>query len=291
MAVVGSLMIRRVQRHTLPDGRCPPPIETTEYVQADRKREEHRGCAGYRVGRSGRDIYRLSPRTALIRRYDLRQTFLVNFDDREYTAWPIQPFTPDEVWGRADAVRQVRVQRVPTVLVETETVDTGERRELFGRPARHVIATRRESPLAGSKRQAHETVTDGWYIDLDTSVCGEPPWWSSRSGHAIAIGYKQGEQPDVVPMFKDIGEPERGYALISRSTTGGFVDELEVTHLSTAAIDPSVFEVPARFRLVEQIRQEPVPPLVVRVYDAYNRLKRRALRRRTFTGEDSSRLG
>lgn len=272
MAVVGSLTIRRVQRHTLPDGRRPPPIEFTEYIQAEWKREEHRAYAGYRIGRSTRDIYRLAPRTALIRRYDLRKAFLVNFDDREYTAWPIQAFTDYESWSRA-AVARPRVQTEPTVLVETETVDTGERRELFGHPARRVITTRRESPLAGSTWQPRETITDGWYIDLDTRVSGEPPWWSSRSGHLFVMAYKEGEEPYVVPTFKDIGEPERGYPLISRSTTGGSVDELEVTHLSTIAIDPSLFDVPENFVLVEQIRQEPVPPLAVRVLQVYYRLR------------------
>jgi hypothetical protein len=175
--------------------------------------------------------------------------------------------------ARVDAIPQPRQARVPTVLVETETVDTGERRELFGRPARHVITRRRESPLTGSQWQTRETITDGWYIDLDTSVSGEPPWWSSRSGHAFLTAGKEGEQPPE-PTFKDIGEPERGYPLISRSTTNSFVDEFEVTDLSTLAIDPSLFEVPANFVLVEQIRQQPAPPLVIRVHQEYDRLKR-----------------
>lgn len=41
--------------------------------------------------------------------------------------------------------------------------------------------------------------------------------------------------------------------------------ELEVTHLSTVPIDPALFEVPANFSRVELIRQEPVPPLVIRL--------------------------
>jgi hypothetical protein len=48
MAVVGSLMLRRVMRHTLRDGRGLPQTEATEYIQADRKREEFRGVIGYR---------------------------------------------------------------------------------------------------------------------------------------------------------------------------------------------------------------------------------------------------
>jgi hypothetical protein len=140
-----------------------------------------------------------------------------------------------------------------------------------------VITTRRVIPLTGSKRRESQTVTDGWYIDLDTGLSCDPLWGSSKSGHAFLTIHKQGEQPER-PTFQDIGEPERGCVVLSRSTPGGSeleVTELEVTHLSTIAIDPVIFEVPTNFSLVERIRQEPVPPLVIRLKQAYERLKRR----------------
>jgi len=277
MAVTGSLTLHRVRRHTLPDGRRPPPLETIEYFQPDRKREEHRGYAGYRFGPRSRDIYRRGPRTALITRCDLGQAFQVNFDDRQYTACPLQSFpTRDELRARVDGVEQSRVETAPTVLVETETIDTGDRRELFGRSARHVMTTRRVIPLSGSRSRESTTVTDGWYIDLDTRVSCDP-WWSSGSGHAFVSILAKGEQPET-PTFKDIGEPERGYVVLSRSTQDGSVTELEVTHLSTVAIDPALFEVPANFSLVEWIRQDPVPPLAIRMKQAYDRLKHRRKR-------------
>jgi len=277
MAVTGSLTLHRVRRHTLPDGRRPPPLETIEYFQPDRKREEHRGYAGYRFGPRSRDIYRRGPRTALITRCDLGQAFQVNFDDRQYTACPLQSFpTRDELRARVDGVEQSRVETAPTVLVETETIDTGDRRELFGRSARHVMTTRRVIPLSGSRSRESKTVTDGWYIDLDTRVSCDP-WWSSGSGHAFVSILAKGEQPET-PAFKDIGEPERGYVVLSRSTQDGSVTELEVTHLSTVAIDPALFEVPANFSLVEWIRQDPVPPLAIRMKQAYDRLKHRRKR-------------
>lgn len=280
MAVVGSLTVRRVQRQTLPDGRRLPSTETTEYIQADRKREEHRGFAGYRLRANGQDIYRIQPRTAVITRCDLQKTFHVNFDDREYTEWPVEAFpTLEETLARSGGVRQSPAPPVPTVLVETDTVDTGERKELFGRPARHVITTRRVIPLTGSNCQATQTVTDGWYIDLDTSLSCDPWWWSSRSGHAFLTVCRQGDPPDT-PTFKDLGEPERGYVVNSRSTSGGSILEVDVTYLSTAVIDPAVFEVPAHFSLVEWIRQEPVPPLVIRLKHLYDRLRQRVRRHR-----------
>jgi hypothetical protein len=52
------------------------------------------------------------------------------------------------------------------------------------------------------------------------------------------------------------------------------VSEVAVTELSAAALDPSLFDVPAGFRCVEMIRQEPAPPFVVRLRQAYDRLMR-----------------
>jgi len=178
-------------------------------------------------------------------------------------------------------------QREPTVLVETETVDTGERKELFGHTARHIVTTRRTIPLAGAKYGADSAVTDGWYIDLMTHISCDPWWHLVRSGHAFLTVRQQGE-PDDVPTFKDVGEPERGFVVTSQQTSSGTITlrdgstrphvstwETEVTELSTAAIDPALFEIPSGFKLVERIRQEPVPPLVIRLKQAYERLVRR----------------
>jgi hypothetical protein len=288
--VAEELTIRRTDRRTLPGDRYLPPSESIEYLQADRRRREHRGSTGYRLRPNGRTMFRPGPRTALITRCDLKRTFHLNLDDRQYTAGPLQAFpTRDELLARAAASGQLVVvpQREPTLLVETETVDTGERKEVFGHTARRVVTTRRIIPLAGAKRGADTMVTDGWYIDLDTHISCEPSWRSPRSGHAFLTSHRQGEKGDV-PTFKDVGEAERGFVIASKGTSSGAITlpdgstrqhvstwEREVTELSTAPIDPTLFEIPSGFRLVERIRQDQVPPLVIRLKRVYERLARR----------------
>jgi hypothetical protein len=287
--VAEELTIRRTERRTLPDNRHLPPSESIEYLQVDRRRIEHRGSFGYRLRPNGRTMFCPAPRTALITRCDLKQTFLLNLDDRQYIAGPLQNLpSREEMLARAAASSQLVVasQREPTVLVETETVDTGERKELFGHTARRVITTRRVIPLAGAKRGADTTVTDGWYIDLETNISCEPWWRSARSGHAFVTGHRHGEERDV-PTFTDVGEPEKGLSVASKGISSGTMTSLdgstrqqvstwetEVTELSAAAIDAALFEIPSGFRLVERIRQEPVPPLVIRLKQAYERLVR-----------------
>jgi hypothetical protein len=277
VVVVGSLTMRRVTLRTLPGGQRRTHTETTEYVQSDRKREEHRGVTGYRLTNTW-DIYRPNPRTALITRGDLQKTFLVNFEDREFTEWPIRPFpTREELIGRVQ-VEPPPPPPGPNVRVETETVDTGERKQFFGREARHVITTRRVTWLAEPNRENRQTLIDGWYIDLDTSVSCEPWWWSERSGHAFAYAtvHREGDPrtPAVRPIFEDIGEPERGYVVQSRTTEAESICELEVIELSTAPLDSALFDVPIGFVRVEQIRQHPVPPLVIRLQQTYERVRR-----------------
>ena len=271
MAVVGSLTLRRVTRHAFSGGRRVPSTESTEYIQADRRRDEHSGFVGYRLWPNGRDIYRQTPRTALIKRCDLQKTFLINFDDRQFTEWPVVPVpTVHDLQVGAEACPPADAP-APTMRVETETVDTGERKEIFGRSARHMITRQRIIPLSGSARAERVTVIDGWYIDLDTRLTCEP--WAD-TGHGFALGYKHGEQPPR-PTFVNIGEPERGYAVRLRTTEGDSLFEMDVAELSTFALDPSLFEVPAGFARVEMIRQEPATPLAVRLKQVYDRLKRR----------------
>jgi hypothetical protein len=274
MPVVGSLTIVRVNRQTLSNRRDLPPTEHTDYIQPDRRREEHRGYFGYRVRRNGRDLYRPTPHTALIRRGDLKLIFHVNFDDRQYVASPMTDVARFEEMAARAAAAGPQPRREPTVLVETETVDTAERKDFFGHRARHVIITRRVTPLDGAKHTTAQrtTVTDGWFIDLDTHISCDP-WWRHRTGHAFLQTYRQGEEPDV-PTFKDVGELELGFAVQLKNTYDDSSSwAMEITRLSTEEIDPALFEVPKGFQLVEQIRQEPKPPLAIRLKQLYDRAR------------------
>jgi len=273
MTVAGSLTIRRIMRHALTGTRRLPPVTSTEYLQADRRREEHRGMSGYRLWPNGRDIYRSGPRTALIKRCDLQMTFLINFEDRQFTEWPVLPVPSAEALRGTVESRPPVDPPAPTMRVETETVDTGERKDIFGRPARHVITTQRVIPLAGSRDRANVNVLDGWYIDLDTRLTCEREWWGS-SGHGFLTAHKHGDPPPR-PTFVNIGEPVRGYAVHLKTTNGDSIMEMEVTELSAVPLDPLLFEVPAGFRRVEMIRQDPRTPLSVRLFQIYERLKRR----------------
>jgi hypothetical protein len=70
------------------------------------------------------------------------------------------------------------------VITETITLtDTGERKELFGREARHIktVLARQPGPNACESKTTR-VETDGWYVDLpDHDLCPSAPRRSPRA--------------------------------------------------------------------------------------------------------------
>src|SRR5208283_1606773 len=172
---------------TIQYGQGAYPSKHTIYMQGDRKRTEYQNSFGMKkADGSMQPVY--GPHIASITRCDVGQTFELNLDTHEYASapYPPKPFTPEELKARGLDKPVTYAADQPTVRVETTTTDTGERKEIFGRVARHVITTRKHTPLEGARSGPQESITDGWYIE-----------------------------------FSAIGEPERGFALNSQTTIKG----------------------------------------------------------------------
>jgi len=212
--------------------------------------------------------YLSGPRTAMIVRCDLGRQFLVNLDAREYEDAVVPEYRLSKITEKMRqnaALAPPQESRPATILVETTTRDTGERKEVFGLTARHVVTTRREVPLQSADHDGpRESIAEGWYVDLYRAISCAPPW-RFNSVHAYATGIitnRTGSQPSRVenPTFKDIGTPERGFPIALRTTSLSTIrladgtatehrDEwtMTVTRLSTDPLDTALFEVPAGF--------------------------------------------
>jgi hypothetical protein len=241
----------------------------TSYIERDRKRMEYQSSMGGGMHADGTLDMRPGPHLASITRCDLGQTFELNLEDREYDV--VFPYSPHTLTKTEIAARDLAVPRKidsapPTVRIETTTVDTGERRELFGHLARHVITTWKETLLAGLHAEPQETVTDGWYIDLDTSITCDFKWPGDKGSHAHlrrGLGLEKYE-------FVDKGNPETGLAvereLRSRRTLTtpngtkteiAYTSELRITEFTEGSLDPALFEIPPNFRKVDDISRNP----------------------------------
>jgi hypothetical protein len=238
-------------------------IETTEYIQTDRGRVESRAVpvrtAGGEPQESDGQVHRISR----ITRCDLDRAIVLDYDHITYMTYPLRTHPSRAQMLVASIASRRAKPKPPTLLIETATVQTGERRTAFGYAARRVITTRRQIPLDGSGDATSEIRTDGWYVDL------EMPRSCDQAGvyavHTVLLGRSGSPgarfDPPVV-SFKDIGAQERGFPIeltTTWRTTGAAaiasgnaaVSHTAVTQLSREVLNPALFEVPAGFRSAE----------------------------------------
>ena len=268
--------------------------ETVTYIQTDRKRTEEHARWAQSLWPRGLYVYIDAPHFVTITRCDLGQRFELNLDDREYTSMSLPKFpSKEELQVRAAKRPNPTALPQPNLLIEMTTVDSGEHKQMFGYTSRHVITTRKQIPLEGSRQEATETVTDGWYIDLDSSVSCDP---QRQSGGAVGFLLFSGTGGEIpIATFKNIGKPESGFALATKTTfrstytlpdgskqESSSVTETQVTELSGRAIAAALFEVPPDFRPVSQVRRSPSIPFwkrwLIGGYSSWVRL-RQAIKR------------
>jgi hypothetical protein len=206
----------------------------------------------------------------VIMRCDLGQSFTLNLETKEYTAsvFPPVPLTAEQRESRG--LNKPPSQGTPTLRIETTTVVTGERKEFFGRLARHVIITTKQTPLEGSHAEAGETVSDGWYIDFERRLACEPKRdGAMQYGWLVVSGGGREVQPEK-PEFLNTGPRESGFPVEMKRTsparktwsdgrTEPFQSRVEsaVTQFEEGPLDPALFEVPAGFKKVERARRMP----------------------------------
>ncbi len=238
---------------TIQHGQAVLPTLQTIYLQADRKRVEFRNAFGQKnADGSVQPAY--GPRLVAITRCDL---------------------------GKARGLETPATYNSdkPTLRIEVTTTDTGERKEIFGHIARHVVTTRKQIPLEGSHSEPQDSVTDAWYIDFQSinlhqrlSCDRKPP----EGKHAYTHSYLRavdGNRPMDKPEFVTIGEPETGFALHSVTTSKSTYTlpdgarkqsdskfEMQVTQFEEGPLDPALFEIPSGFKHVEHIERNQVAP-------------------------------
>jgi len=225
--------------------------ETTEYVAVDRARVE------WRISSRTHEQPAQPQDFVQIRRCDLDTLTVLNVGAATYHSEPLGAHLTRLERALLLFGRRERESRAPDIVVETNTVDTGERRVAFGHSARRVVTTRRQF-LASTPDAADETVTDGWYIDLDTRVSCERAERSRAVLIAVAAPSNTREDSPRI-AFRDIGSPEEGFPIETTTTFNAAegrklrqipptVTRSVVTRLSREPLEASLFEVPPGFR-------------------------------------------
>jgi hypothetical protein len=137
--------------------------------------------------------------------------------------------------------------------IERRTTDTGERKQFFGRTARHLVShvIRSDGP---------ETVIDGWYIEAP-----ELPKWKSGSGGSFAVltlaVAGQSPAPPRIEL-KQVGPAPAGLAVWLKTTSAvvlpgssrqNYESVSEVTELFEGALSDTLFRPPDGYQRVPNL--------------------------------------
>jgi hypothetical protein len=237
----------------------------TEYLTANRLRSEWQTHIGDRTG---------PPMAAIVQHGGGDRVFLLDLQAREYIT-----FDTDSQGTVQGIKRQTPAYSSGTLQIWIESIDTGERQEMFGHMARHIITRDKRIATPGACSRSSESETDGWYID-ETVM---PEWRRTKKpGNGVVVAtlvavnaggncagkvdhidvHRRGVDPGfplktTTTTKSEVPEPDGGTRLVA-STWGS-----EVMELREGALDASLFEAPSDFRRVETLKNwygPPAPP-------------------------------
>ena len=212
--------------------------ENTSYIKGKRQRSEQSG---------GQMI--------MLQQCDLRRNIQIMPQMKVYV---IQPYDQPAAGGTANTstattTAQPRITKpggVVTSIITTK--DTGERKQMFGYTARHILTTMemKSSPDACSNVNMKMEV-DGWYIDAAFALdCDMTQAYANYKPHGSGGCRDRYES-------KTIGTAKKGYPVWEKTTMFGgasgtqeFTTINEVVEFSQATLDQSLFEIPEGYREV-----------------------------------------
>ncbi len=234
----------------------------TEYLAADRFRNEWQSQMKDRSG---------PPMATIVLRGDRNRVFVLDMQAREYTS-----YETDSRGGTSGFRPRPMADSGGILKIFIENTDTGERKDLFGHVARHIITREQRIAGPGACSGPSESETDGWYIDGSIM-----PDWRQRKkdnpGVVIASVVSAGssdkcankvDKLEVHRSGVDTGFPVKvtttlrsevtqsdGSHHLLASTWGS-----EVVELKEGPLDLSLFEVPQDFRQVESLKNWTTAP-------------------------------
>src|SRR5687768_3770721 len=176
----------------------------------------------------------------LLKQHDQKRTVQISTASNTYLVSPEGP--PAAATPAGDPGGAPKTPGV--VMMSTSIVDTGERKEAFGKQARHVKTMIDRQPQPGACDQSKLRIeTDAWYIDLPKAMATAPENETSPSppGCADEIRTTQNGDPAVLGFpisyrttFIDADDKEGKPLVVS----------MEVTEFQVARLDAAMFEIP-----------------------------------------------
>jgi hypothetical protein len=213
--------------------------ENTSYIKGKRQRSETN---------SGQMI--------MIQQCDLRRNIQIMPQMKMYMIQPYdqpnQPSPSSTTPSTSTTPASQPVKKGGLVTSTVTTKDTGERKQILGYTARHIITTMemKSSPDACSQNNTKMEI-DGWYIDAAFALeCDSSRAYANYRPHGSGGCQDRYET-------KTIGTAKKGYPVWEKTTMFGpngaesFSTINEVVEFSNATLDQSLFEIPEGYREVD----------------------------------------
>jgi hypothetical protein len=232
--------------------------ENSTYIKGKRQRSENNG--GQMVNITQCDLRRnvmLMP---------AMQTYMIQPYDQPSSSTPVAATQT----SRPPLQQPAKKGGVVTSTVTTR--DTGERKQMFGYQARHVITTMmmESSPDACSKVNTKMEI-DGWYIDAAFALdCDLGSTYRPQRPNPTGDGCHDRYET------KQVGAAKKGFAVWEKTTMFGpnggesFSTTNEVVEFSQATLDQALFEIPEGYREVSDFSQMYSAPSVANIAAAAN---------------------
>jgi hypothetical protein len=216
--------------------------EQTTYIKGKRQRTE------------------LNETTVTITQCDLRRQLQLGVPTKTYVVTPFDQKTDNAAAGAKSAGQTpagaTAVRRGGVVTSTFTTTDTGERKKMFGYTARRIktsIITESSPDACQASRSRMET--DGWYIDAQFALDCD-----YQSAAAYAAAQSAGGCRDEY-RTKQIGTAKVGYPVMVTTTlfdengNESFTFSQEVVEIANAVLDNALFDAPADYRQVSDVRE------------------------------------
>src|SRR5215207_9554414 len=191
-------------------------------------------------------------RSVTIQQCDLRRDIRIMPQMRAYTVNPYDTGAAAANVPAASTTKKVERTQGGLVTSVITTKDTGERKQMFGYTARHLIISIETKSSPDSCNPVDSKMeTDGWYIDaafqLECDAERATRYYNPQQTGGCRDRYE----------MKQIGTAKRGFPLWEKMTMfdkdgrESFSMVNEVVELSQATLDASLFEAPADYREVK----------------------------------------
>ena len=248
---------------------------TTQYYSGSRARQEIQLVLGRADANDPSEtVYTYGPTRATIRQIDSHRILQLDLQAHVYTTSEI-----DEKGHVIGAKAQPIQTSGGTLTVWIKSTDAGERKQMFGHIARHIVTTEKRIANPGAVSANSESVIDGWYIDWDVVPIAFRP---KKQGVVVA-GVTKLDKLDVHRSGEvNMGFPVKvltisssGLSQAEPSLQASWNTGLEVVELSEEPLNPALFEVPAGFRKVSRLPDFPPVPLAIRVRPKWKQYERK----------------